>query len=479
MNCDFFYEVEKKYNLFEKEYNGFEFGVYMRRPITWKLQKMVDNIGEAHYTKKTNRFENLFLLLRQFKYVLQNGKVPRRKCDVLFVSHPRRVYNGETYECIYTDILAEKFENAITLEKHYQGMHYEPAKSKEIIYMDVVDIKIQFSSIYKSLFCQKEIKQLKQFFEAQVSEAVKELNQHYKTDISIDNITMELVYMYCSYRVLSKYFEKLLKKTNPRAIVEVVSYSMEWQVLNEIASDMKIPTVELQHGIINKNHVAYNYPLGRKIKQFPQNIFLFSDFWKEGVQYPVSKEHIFATGNPHLERQEIKYKGIKEKLDNKTRILFLSSGPIGTLLADTAVGVYDILSEAEYEIIYKLHPGEFSVWEEKYPQLVNSRIKVISDNKTDLYQLFCQSDILISGFNSTTIFAGMYYGLRTYVADYRLIDEIRNLESKNYLRVFKTIEELCDMIKMQRNMPQEETSLWKKDALNNVMRELKEIMEKN
>ena len=104
---------------------------------------------------------------------------------------------------------------------------------------------------------------------------------------------------------------------------------------------------------------------------------------------------------------------------------------------------------------------------------------MISDNKTDLYQLFCQSDILISGFNSTTIFEGMYYGLQTYVADYRLIDEIRNLENKNFLRVFKTTEQLCDMIKTQRNVKQEETGLWKKDAFNNVMRELKEIMEKN
>lgn len=479
MNCDFFYEVEKKYNLFEKEYNGFEFWVYMRRPITWKMQKLIDNIGEAHYTKKTNRFENILLLLKQFKYVFKNGKVPKRKYDILFVAHSRRVYNGEKYECIYTDILAEQFQNSITIEKPYQGMHYEPAKSKEIIYMDIVDIKIQLYSIYKSLLCKKEIKQLKHFFETQISEAVRELNQHYKTEISVENLTMELVYMYYSYRILSKYFEKVLKRTNPSTIVEVVSYSMEWQVLNEVAYDMNIPTVELQHGIINKNHVAYNYPEGKMIKQFPQNIFLFSDYWKEGVQYPISKEHILATGNPHLERQEKKYKGFKEKLDGRKRILFLSSGPIGTLLANTAVELYSLLPDTDYEIIYKLHPGEFSVWEEKYPQLVNSQIKVISNNKTDLYQLFCEDDILISGFNSTTIFEGMYYGLQAYVSDYRLIDEIRNLEKKNLVKVFKTTEELYNMIVTQKTESREDTILWKKDAFNNVMRELKEIMEKN
>ena len=281
MNCDFFYEVEKKYNLFEKEYNGFEFWVYMRRPITWKLQKLVDNIGEAHYTKKTNRFENLFLLLRQFKYVLQNGKVPKRKCDVLFVSHPRRVYNGETYECIYTDILAEKFENSITLEKPYQGMHYEPAKSGKIIYMDIVDLKIQLYSIYKSLLCKKEINQLKSFFENEISEAIRDLNQYYKTDISVKNITTELVYMYYSYQIMVKYFAKVLKKSRPKVVVEVVSYSMECQVINEVAYEMRISTVELQHGIINKDHIAYNYPENKIVKQFPQNIFLFADFWKE------------------------------------------------------------------------------------------------------------------------------------------------------------------------------------------------------
>ena len=156
----------------------------------------------------------------------------------------------------------------------------------------------------------------------------------------------------------------------------------------------------------------------------------------------------------------------------------MSSGPIGTLLADTAVTLYGLLQDKEYEIIYKLHPGEFSVWEEKYPQLVNSQIKVISDNKTDLYQLFCESDILISGFNSTTIFEGMYYGLQAYVSDYRLIDEIRNLEKKNIVKVFKSTEELYNMIIMNQTASREETILWEKNAFNNVMYELKQIMEK-
>lgn len=478
MNCDYFYEVEKKYNLFEKEYNGFEFWTYMRTQLAWKLQKQIDIIEEAHYTKKTSRFENLFLLLKQLKYVIKNGKIPYKKYDALFLAHPRRVYDGEKYECIYTDILAEKFDNAITIEKPYQGMHYEPAKSEKIIYMDIVDLKIQFYSIFKSLFCNKEIYRLKQFFEEQISDAVKDLNQYYKTEISVKNTTTELVYMYYSYLVMSRYFTKILKKTEPRVIVEVVSYSMECQVINEVAYDMRIPTVELQHGVIDKNHVAYNYPKNKKIKQFPQNIFLFSDFWRAEVQYPVTQEHIFATGYPHLERQEQKYKGEKEKLVVKKRILFLSSGPIGTLLADTAVRLYDLLSEKEYEIIYKLHPGEYSGWEERYPQLLASEVKVISNNKTDLYQLFCESDILVSGFNSTTIFEGMYYGLQVYVADYRLIDEIRNLEKKNLLKVFKTTEELYNMIRMQKTTKQEESTLWKKDALNNMLYELKRMMEK-
>ena len=65
-----------------------------------------------------------------------------------------------------------------------------------------------------------------------------------------------------------------------------------------------------------------------------------------------------------------------------------------------------------------------------------------------------------------------------YVADYRLIDEIRNLEKKNLLKVFKTTEELYNMIRMQETTKQEESTLWKKDALNNMLYELKRMMEK-
>ena len=110
---------------------------------------------------------------------------------------------------------------------------------------------------------------------------------------------------------------------------------------------------------------------------------------------------------------------------------------------------------------------------------MNSGIRVVSDNKMELYQLFGESDILVSGLSSTTIFEGIYFGLKTYVLDYCLIDVIRNLEKKDLLSVFYSAEDLCEMIKLNQKTTQfTGCDLWAKDALNNVMRELKKIMEK-
>ncbi len=479
MNCDYFYEIEKKYNLFEKEYNGFEFWTYARQRVAWRIRKQADNLNEGHHSKKLGLYDKSKLFLKQMKYILSHGKIPKREHDVLFIAHPRRVYNGEKYECIYTDSLAEKFDKALTVEKPYQEIHYEPAQTKKILYTDIVDIKVKVFSVYKSLVCGKEINTIKSYFEKHIAEAIAELNAYYGTIVSISDILSELVYMYYTYIVMKKYFTKLLKNTKPRTVVEVVSYSMECQIINEIAYEMGIPTVELQHGAIIRDHIPYNYPATIKIRQFPQNIFLFSDFWKEGIYYPIAQECIFSAGYPYLEKQAQKYKNYKETLEKKTRILFLSSGPIGNMLVDVAIMLYRNFPASEYEITYKLHPGEYSEWEKRYSKLAESGIKVISNNRVDLYQLFAESDIQVSGYNSTTIIEGLYFDLSTYVLDYCMSDEFRKLEKTKHLKTFKTPEELLDMIiKQEKEQKQKEMPLWEKDALENILYHLNGIMKK-
>lgn len=84
--------------------------------------------------------------------------------------------------------------------------------------------------------------------------------------------------------------------------MEVVSYSRRCMVVNEIAEEMDIPTVELQHGTMGEEHGAYNFPEGYKIKQFPKYVFLFSEYWINKASIPISQENRKIVGFPYLEK---------------------------------------------------------------------------------------------------------------------------------------------------------------------------------
>ena len=74
-----------------------------------------------------------------------------------------------------------------------------------------------------------------------------------------------MIFGYYMYKAESRYYRRIINTLQPKVILEVVSYNRKCMVINEIANEMKITTVELQHGTIGKEHIAYNYPGGYKI----------------------------------------------------------------------------------------------------------------------------------------------------------------------------------------------------------------------
>lgn len=57
---------------------------------------------------------------------------------------------------------------------------------------------------------------------------------------------------------------RIIKSISPKVIVEVVGYETNKMIINEIAHEMGISTIELQHGVIGRGHIAYNYLINRE-----------------------------------------------------------------------------------------------------------------------------------------------------------------------------------------------------------------------
>lgn len=478
MKIDGFLEIEKKYNLYNLQIEGFNFWVYYRNNIVWKYNKKVGNLQEAHISqKKLSGKKRIMSFYKKMKYVLVNGRIPNKKGCVLVLDHPRRVMIDGVYRDIYTDELANKLENTVVFEKMYRNAHLEPTNTENLVYTDIIDYVTRWYSLLVMLFFKKRIQYIRNELKNKLYKPIQELDHFYGVKMNLDQLANEIVYCYLSYKVTKRYYKKIFKKLQPRMVIEVVSYCTECMVVNEIAEERGIPSIELQHGTMGVEHLAYNYLTNIKISQFPSYLFVFSDFWKKNMYFPIDDHHVIATGYPYLEQQYIRYAGNQCKANDnrKINILFLSSGPIAQKMEDVVVTLYNKL-DTRYHIIYKLHPGEYADWSERYTRLVKlDNVEIVSDGKKNLYELFSRSDIQVSGFGSTTIFEGLYFGLNTYILNYFSVNEVDQLCMNGYAKYFDNADELYDMIMSDNQRKKTVKGLWCDNAMENMLNQIELI----
>jgi hypothetical protein len=96
----------------------------------------------------------------------------------------------------------------------------------------------------------------------------------------------------------------------------------------------------------------------------------------------------------------------------------------------------------DHEVVYKLHPGEYDRWEDEYPWLAESSVRVIDEPEPPLYRLFAESAAQV-GVGSTAVYEGLCFDLNTFVF---------NLSGSNVLQplvdngVASSIDEVDDLI---------------------------------
>ena len=472
-----FLEFEQKNNLFSKKIgDNFKFWMYIR--FDYMMDITVEsgsaqngqNISKLGNSKKEKIKNIMFLILNVFKYKLVFPFIRSKK--IMIINHPRKVMNDEGfYECKYTHLLSEKLDNSIVIEFPYPLKHYYPTKEKNF-YVDYIKI----ISLIKSKMVRKfkYDKILSADDQKYINNLLIELDEYF--DINFQKRYYDkILYLYSLYKFEKKELTKLIKKINPEKIVEVVYYSFENLIVNEIASELNIETIELQHGISGNNHPAYNFQkIHNDIPQLPKKMLIFSDYWKKITKYPILSKNILSVGFPYFEHEILKYskKNMKSKQKKKT-ILFVSQASIGNFLSDLAWKLSNIIDNDKYDIIYKLHPGEYSIWENNYEYLKNSNI-IVMKNEESMYDLFSRCDIQIGAY-STAIYEGLGFGLHTLIYKVYGTDMLQSLADEGYITY---VENEYDIKQHLNNINKNDkidkkNDFWKKDSLNNILKIIK------
>ena len=462
-----FLNIEKKNDLYRDSIDGINYWVYARFDI-WQnvILSSIFSLGKVHNAPTTSlgwKITTLAGLIKKTVFAI-NKKV--EQADICIINHPRRVLKDGYYECIYTDRLAEYYENNIVLEYPCMMTHMEPVKTKNIFYMDYVLLKKIFYIRFCKYVLKKEYARLCTEIRRKIETPVKEMEQAFQIQINIEQVCLIIIEKILYYKASVKSTERIIDKINPKIVVEVVSYEIDCMIINEICKRKRISVIELQHGILN-NHIAYSYLTDVPVLQLPDKIFLFSDFWKTMVHCPISSENLVATGFPYFECQRENARKISLFDDGKINIIFISQGTIGEKLSKLAIQLSQILGE-KYRILFKLHPGEVAIWKEAYPWLKNGEIVVIEDKKYSLYDylLTCQIQV---GVYSTALYEGLGFELDTYIYEIELSSYMREVCNEGYAQYVRNAQELYECINNYSKNKNLTREFWKNDALKNMI----------
>ncbi|SFC23151.1 hypothetical protein [Butyrivibrio sp. YAB3001] len=458
-----FCELENDSDLLDWEIDGVKVWRYERFIIHRLLLELEhgEKPGTDNNKVKTKLLDYVKLYI---KYPIKWNK----KEDILIVNHPRRVIDEDKYICKFTENISDNYSSCVTFESYYYYSHMTPAKTKNLRYFDKLSIE---SNVYERVIRRVASKK----YNETKNEIYKKIQSVFAESCG-DSTCRVIADMMTKHLYIIKYKRKKIKKIinaiKPKLVIEVVGYSQNNMIINEIAHDCAIPTVEIQHSQINPSMIQYMWKKRQHVEQFPDYLFTYGDFWKMGLELPISDDHVKSVGFPFFEKQVELYKS--KHNSNHTGLLFISQFLAGSYVYKLAVEYAEMFPEEK--IMYKLHPDEYDIWEEKYPKLKEMKnITVLSDSSISLYECFMDSYAVV-GIYSGALYEALAFDLPIYLYNANYIENMQNLIDIKGALVFNSANELYDLLHKGQRAIQPSVEIWKWNAMNNTTNEINMIL---
>ena len=477
---DKFTKFEYEEDLFNKEIQGVKFWHHVRFSIYSEILKQKYKVGQAHSNLSgKNIIEKIGYKIKQFPdFILKNPLYGLKQRDILVLNCARRIRNGRYYNDIYTDdILKNVNRTYYVLEETYLEKHFKPIRTENIRYFDYINfiilVKIKFFKFINPNYgnlCKAEINELYLL--------LNNINKIFNVNIDNDKVFKEIKNLILRYKLSKKYYEKILDRIKPRVIIEECYYCFSRLLINEIAKKKEITTIELQHGTMGKYHIAYNFYKKIKLDTFPDYIFLFGEYWKKNTKFPLERDKLIIVGFPYFENKLKELLKNSRKNSKKENILFISQWTIGKELSKLAIKLDKLINHEKYNIIYKLHSGEYYSWEDEYPWLKNSNIEIIDNSNNDIYYYFSRCNFQV-GVYSTAIFEGLGFDLKTFIYKVYGYKYMKDLYENNYAQLVASADDIINKLNSGEENIINKDFFWESNSLENIINNINNIYENN
>lgn len=462
---DIFLKFEEQNEMFQIKINNVFIWHYLRYHVYNDFLELKGYRSFARRNVQKKKYNSSFELVLK-KSIFCNQFLAHKR-DALLFSHGRKYKDDDKYyKCPYTTLLDQYLSMPhYVLDRPTPDGNYEMQKSHNILYYDLDEfnrkLHVSFSNekVSKTEIDKKIIEPLEQYFAVNIDVKIKK-----KWGVLINQfVNMRKYYI--------NYFNYMLNRIRPKIILVVCAYAFDCMVLCEVAHKMNISVVELQHGTIGSDHIAYNFYKKMRLNSFPDYVFTFGRYEKEYARFPLAKTHIIPTGYPELENIRNRYKKMKS---NKKNILFISQTLIE--IAKFANEVAENIDSDKYQIIFQLHPFEYSCWKStigKY--LSHPNIKVVGNYEHTVYESLAQADWVVGNY-STVLSEAQMFGVKVAVMKVDLYRSARFLYQNGYAILVDSPEQLINEIEKDTFQPNKEVSLFERNSLVKMQESIDKII---
>lgn len=363
--CEKFWNIEEKYELNHMEIQN----IYPWQLIRVQLFSIIKNkLGISKHNEEIEKYNNPNAkLLKSFiksslLYKPESGK----QKDVLIFDYPKKVFFNEEYQDIYSYFIPktlDKFNQSYELiESPYLNKHYTPNWKKKdkngnryIKYNDKILIESYIHRNKNKIeFTEEELNKIN-LIEQDIENSFSDIESRIIITIDLEKIIEDSI---LNFKFQYKKYLEIFEAKKPKKII--IIHTPENKSIIAAAKEKNIEVIELQHEIINKYNLSYNYPKKtmhkngkvKEIAYFPDKMLTFGEYWNTSCSYPIKSENIITMGFPYFRMHYEKYK-LNNK--NKNQILFISEQRIGKDLTKIAYNLAMNLAEKEEtkEIILK------------------------------------------------------------------------------------------------------------------------------
>ncbi len=436
--ANFFWELEREFNLLHYDINGIKVWQYQRHRIFLTMARQSGLFMQAH-TKK-NSFKELLSAAHSLFYysVFSNPLSGKYQKDSLIFNAGRKVKEEGTFIDIYSDYLVHELpgNSYEIIEELYLNKHIA-GKRENRKHQDFQQIR----TFIKSKFSGFKLSEAQLSLISKIEEKTRKTLH---TEIDLKTLFRN---GYLTFKYDFEFYDKLIKKRKPKQIFLVCSYVYKLALI-AAAKKNGVETIEIQHGTIDKFHVGYHFPNEKNIDYFPDKIYFFGEYWKNCMTFPIRDENKIVYGFPYFQQQKKRYSEVEKKPGS---LLIISQGTIGKELSRFIWKSREVFKN--YQLIYKLHPGEYERWRMDYPDLVKlseqENVTVIDNSETNLYTYLAESEFVI-GVYSTAIYEALSFECKVILVNLPGIEYLEDIIDKGYVKLVSKPESLLKHLESGR-----------------------------